>query len=441
MTALILAATVKGTVVLALAWAATGLLRKSSADLRHRIWLAALVSLALLAIPVRIPEAASVTVLYTAAATQASVATASPWLTWPNVWATGAFLLLARFTWNLICLARLTANAARTDMADVRTSSGISSPMTWGIFRPVVLLPSYAADWTYALQHERIHIARADWFTQTFAQLVTAVFWFHPLVWFAAARLRLEAEQAVDDAVLSSGAAPASYAEQLLQVARRMRSNSPATAVAMVSRPVLSRRIGAILDATRVRGIASRRIRVAIGLGTLLIVPTLAVLRSSPLPAPPPPPAPAQPVIEPPKVQVPPKPARPRVLIAQAAPAPTPAPIKPAPAPQTPPTPRIVTGTIQTDPNVTRPEVLTKVEPRYSPEAEAAKYQGEVWLSVVIDANGIPTDVTVTRQLGLGLDEEAIKAVNQWRFRPGMKDGEPVATRATIAVSFHHRDN
>ena len=86
---------------------------------------------------------------------------------------------------------------------------------------------------------------------------------------------------------------------------------------------------------------------------------------------------------------------------------------------------------------VSKPEVVSKVEPEYSEEARKAKYQGEVWLSVVVDEKGVPQDVKVTRKLGLGLDEKAIEAVMKWRFRPGMKDGKPVAVRATIAVSFH----
>lgn len=86
---------------------------------------------------------------------------------------------------------------------------------------------------------------------------------------------------------------------------------------------------------------------------------------------------------------------------------------------------------------VSKPEVVSKVEPEYSEEARKAKYQGEVWLSVVVDEKGIPQEIKVTRKLGLGLDEKAIEAVQKWRFRPGMKDGKPVAVRATIAVSFH----
>jgi TonB family protein len=96
-------------------------------------------------------------------------------------------------------------------------------------------------------------------------------------------------------------------------------------------------------------------------------------------------------------------------------------------------------GPVSTRPDgvTTPPVVLLKVQPTYPSEAEAAKLEGDVWVSTLIDTKGIPTDIKVTRSLGLGLDERAIAAVAQWRFKPGMKDGVPVSVRATIAVSFH----
>ncbi|MEP6961244.1 MAG: energy transducer TonB [Acidobacteriota bacterium] len=86
---------------------------------------------------------------------------------------------------------------------------------------------------------------------------------------------------------------------------------------------------------------------------------------------------------------------------------------------------------------VSAPVPISKPEPEYSEEARKAKHQGEVLLSVIVDEKGIPQKVIVTRKLGLGLDEKAIEAVMKWRFKPGMKDGKPVAVQATIAVTFH----
>jgi periplasmic protein TonB len=85
---------------------------------------------------------------------------------------------------------------------------------------------------------------------------------------------------------------------------------------------------------------------------------------------------------------------------------------------------------------VSAPSVLSKVEPEYSEEARKAKWQGTVVLAVIIDEFGHPRNVTLLRSLGLGLDQKAIEAVSQWRFKPGMKDGKPVPVMATIEVNF-----
>jgi len=85
---------------------------------------------------------------------------------------------------------------------------------------------------------------------------------------------------------------------------------------------------------------------------------------------------------------------------------------------------------------VSPPSVLQKVEPEYSEEARKAKFQGTVILFVVVDEKGNPKDLKVIRPLGLGLDQKAIEAVEKWKFRPGMKDGKPVAVQATIEVNF-----
>jgi periplasmic protein TonB len=85
---------------------------------------------------------------------------------------------------------------------------------------------------------------------------------------------------------------------------------------------------------------------------------------------------------------------------------------------------------------VTPPQLLYKVEPEFSEEARKAKYQGVVVLSIHVDATGTVRDVRVQQSLGLGLDEKAIDAVSHWRFRPGLLDGKPVVTEATVQVTF-----
>jgi TonB family protein len=85
---------------------------------------------------------------------------------------------------------------------------------------------------------------------------------------------------------------------------------------------------------------------------------------------------------------------------------------------------------------VTEPVLLSRKDPEYSEEARKAKLQGTVELSIVVNAAGQVTSVRVLRSIGLGLDDRAIEAVRQWKFRAGTVDGKPVATRAVVEVNF-----
>jgi len=85
---------------------------------------------------------------------------------------------------------------------------------------------------------------------------------------------------------------------------------------------------------------------------------------------------------------------------------------------------------------VTAPHALYDPDPEYSDEARKAKYQGNVVLSVIVDATGHVRDIRVARSVGMGLDEKAIEAVQKWKFAPGMKDGRPVAVQVSVEVNF-----
>jgi len=84
----------------------------------------------------------------------------------------------------------------------------------------------------------------------------------------------------------------------------------------------------------------------------------------------------------------------------------------------------------------TPPSVLHSVDPSYSKEARRKKIAGIVVVSTLINEEGLPTDVRVEKSLGYGLDEEAVKSVSQYRFKPAQKDGKPVAYRVNIEVDF-----
>jgi TonB family protein len=80
--------------------------------------------------------------------------------------------------------------------------------------------------------------------------------------------------------------------------------------------------------------------------------------------------------------------------------------------------------------------LIFKKEPEYTEAARKAKYQGAVVLQLEVSVSGEATNIQVIRALGMGLDEKAIEAVTQWRFRPGTKDGKPVAAPVQVAVEF-----
>ena len=107
-------------------------------------------------------------------------------------------------------------------------SSVVGTPLTWGWRHPIILLPSSSSGWSLerrraALLHELAHVSRGDYLAQLVAMLACAVYWFHPLVWWSAARLRSESEHACDDLVLASGTPASEYANDLLAVARDAR--------------------------------------------------------------------------------------------------------------------------------------------------------------------------------------------------------------------------
>ena len=85
---------------------------------------------------------------------------------------------------------------------------------------------------------------------------------------------------------------------------------------------------------------------------------------------------------------------------------------------------------------VAPPVVLFAPEPQFSEEARKAKVSGNVLVYLQVDANGKPTHVRVLRGIGLGLDEKAIEAVAQYKFKPAMENGKPVAVEMNVEVNF-----
>jgi TonB family protein len=86
--------------------------------------------------------------------------------------------------------------------------------------------------------------------------------------------------------------------------------------------------------------------------------------------------------------------------------------------------------------HVIAPSLVSKVEPNYTESAKNAGIEGAVLFSIFVDEKGLPYDVSVSRSLDPGLDENARKCVLQWRFKPGTLEGHPVTTQANVEVNF-----
>ena len=188
-------------------------------------------------------------------------------------------------TWRAL-LAEAQARLRLRRRVDMRQTAAITLPIVWGYRRPVVLLPEDAVQWPHErrrafLLHELAHVARYDCFTQTLACLVRALYWPHPLVWWAVAALRREAERACDDRVVSAGTDAPEYAQHLLDAARRLprapRTLAPASAV--VERTRLGDRLLALLDENLNRRAITRRTLAVGGLAALVAIAVVATLQ------------------------------------------------------------------------------------------------------------------------------------------------------------------
>ncbi|HEX5577194.1 MAG TPA: M56 family metallopeptidase, partial [Gemmatimonadaceae bacterium] len=164
-------------------------------------------------------------------------------------------------------------------------SAEMAMPMTWGITRPTLLVPSSARAWPEwkrrnILLHELAHVERRDCLTQLVAEAACAVYWFNPLAWVAAHRMRVERELACDDRVISAGAPASDYAENLLEVARSLRAPAltSSTAIAMARPSQLSGRLLAVLDARRNRRGVTRTVFAGASFFAAIAVVVLASL-------------------------------------------------------------------------------------------------------------------------------------------------------------------
>ncbi len=230
------------------------------------------------------------------------------WSTWVLLaWGIGALVVLFPCLFGIAVVWRLTRRAGGITSenslrfienvselvglkrpVNVRMSGDTTIPLTWGFQRPVLLLPAAAEEWSAerlqaVILHEFAHIKRGDWVLQILSQIACAIYWFNPLVWIAANRLRTESERAADDWVLATGFKASDYADHLLQIIRSLKISTcrSIASVAMARPSGIERRIVAILDAGKRRHRVTRVAALASLLVTAAVLLPLAAMQIS----------------------------------------------------------------------------------------------------------------------------------------------------------------
>lgn len=142
------------------------------------------------------------------------------------------------------------ARIATLTHAQVSQSNAVSSPVTFGYLRPVVLLPASIAGLSAEAQfavvaHELLHVRRGDWLFALAEELIVTALWWHPAIWFLVARIRLIREQVIDRAVIQLTASPQPYVQALLTLAGSL--PQPSLAPSFLRRRNLASRIQNLL--------------------------------------------------------------------------------------------------------------------------------------------------------------------------------------------------
>jgi TonB family protein len=282
----------------------------------------------------------------------------------------------AELEWDVEALRRSLAPGAT-----IRLQTKLKQPVTFGWRRPVVLLPPEIAGLPHDEQrtilcHELLHVARRDWLWIWLEEGMRTFFWFHPGMRLAIAQLQLGREEIIDADVVSLTESRAAYMTALMRFAIPRDRDKPALEFIRKRHLVLRMRAlreGGTMSCIRV--VATSAALVALITSTAWAIGLRSELAQ--------------------KVYVP--------------------------------------GN-----GVSLPIVVTEVRPGYTEAAMAAKIEGTVMLDCVVRPNGRPSDIVVTRSLDAtyGLDREAVRALQQWRFTPGRKDGRPVAVKVHVELTF-----
>ncbi|HYN02115.1 MAG TPA: M56 family metallopeptidase [Vicinamibacteria bacterium] len=291
-------------------------------------------------------------------------------------------------------------------------SDAAGTPATFGVRRPIVLLPPAFESMPRERQaaialHELVHARRADWAVLMAEETLKAVLFFHPAVHWLVARVRLAREQTVDAAVVHRLGNRQPYLESLVEMARFAADARTVPAAPFLRESHLRERVDLLL-----KEVSMSRCRTL----THLVLTAAALV----------------------------------LAVSWAASA---VPLQSA-------KPAVPDATIAIEDKVTapsEPKLVRQVRPAYPPDAKAEKVQGLFQIEVVIGKDGAIKDARIVASAPTAerlkeleakkgtpaategdarLAEAALTAVRQWQYQPILKDGKPVEFKATVTVNF-----
>jgi TonB family protein len=289
------------------------------------------------------------------------------------------------------------------DGATIAGSRRVTGPVTLGLRRPVLVVPpgfaeeSGTQEFLAAVAHECAHMQRRDFQKNLLYEAMSLLIAFHPVTWMLKSRIAQTREMICDAMATERVIDSRSYTQSLLRLAAM---------IAVSPRVSTTHAIG-IFDANilekRIMMMHRKKEQVSSALKyVLMILATLSLLSAAVGGA-----------------------AMALVVVPQA-------------SSQTGDEAKPYGQVYRIGKDVSAPVLIHSTDPVYPPSATAdkTKFDGSSLISLIVDASGVPREVHATRSLGPDFDASAIEAVQQYRFTPAKRAGEPVAVALRIEVNF-----
>jgi TonB family protein len=285
------------------------------------------------------------------------------------------------------------------DAPQLATSSGVSGPVTVGIRRGMLLVPPNfldsvcMGDLDAMFAHEFAHVRRHDFAKNLLYELLSLPIAYHPLLRLTRSRIAETREMVCDAMAADAVAGRESYARSLLRLASRIANPTPVKtlhAIGIFDANIFERRVMSLTRSyIEIRGVRRFAIAAACVAAAFITCGTALALRME-----------------------------------------VATPAAPSAAQTEGKAPLRVKGEIMAG------QKISGVNPVYPPQAKADRVGGAVVLALTINEEGAPVNVRVKKSVRDDLDQSALAAVRQWRWKPYLLNGDPTAVDTTVTVTY-----